>query len=237
MELPDAPPVRAAAVTSLKEALVPSLAYLERDGSAWMRGESPLNTGNGCISCHVVGFSLWSHNAVARSGLSVNNAEMERLTQEAMEFIGRRGKGRAVTWSQFLLGRSSPAGAVEYDWSGMVEGTLASQEREGHWRARGQFPTQRRPKIESDAVATMWSLLALDSMVDLGDRDAEAREAALSWLGASTDGVSSEWLAMRLLTELHFGAEGETVDLLARLIDEQRSDGGWSWLLAASPGA
>ena len=215
----------------LRAALTPSLAYLERDGRAWMRGESPLNQDNGCISCHVVGFALWSHSAAARHGLSVNTVEIEQLTEQATEFIARPGIGRAVTWSQLLLGRSSSSGAIEADWDGMVDGLLASQEAAGQWRARGQFPTQLRSESESDAVATMWALLALDSMGDLGDRDADARLRALSWLRQSVGGVSSEWLAMRLLIAVRFGDESAAADLLERLIASQRADGGWGWLL------
>ena len=233
---PSPPPAASAAtVASLEEPLTRSLAYLERDGSAWMHGESPLNKSNGCISCHVVGFALWSHNAAAGNGLSIDRTGIEQLTEEAMEFIGRPRKGRAVTWGQLLLGRSSPADDARYDWRAMVDGTVASQERAGHWRARGQFPTQRRPVPESDAVATMWSLLALHSIAAAEDVDPVARDRALAWLAESPDGVSGEWLAMRLLTVLRFGEREDADHLRDRLVDEQRADGGWSWLLTASP--
>lgn len=221
--------------TSLKKVLAPSLAYLAHDGAAWMHGESPLNKENGCISCHVVGFALWSHNAVARRGLPANRAEIEALSAEAMEFIGRPGKGRAVTWGQLLLGRAEFDGEANSDWNGTIEGILGSQEVAGHWRARGQFPGQRRPEAESNAVATMWTSLALHSIADRQDQDAGTPEKSLAWLARSANVVSSEWLAMRLLTEIRFGDQGEAADLLARLIDEQRSDGGWSWLLAENP--
>ena len=227
---PTPPPSVPVAIPALEDTLLPSLIYLERDGGAWMRGESPLNRDNGCISCHVVGFALWSHSAAARNGVSVNSAGIEQLSEQAIEFIGRPRIGRAVTWSQLLLGRSGTANDARGDWAEMVDGTVASQERAGHWRARGQFPTQRRPVAESDAVATMWSLLALDSMAETRG-SAAGRDKALAWIAESADGVSIEWLAMRVLTELHFGDRGEREDLLTRLIEEQRADGGWSWLL------
>ncbi len=220
-------------VPDVGDALTRSLAYLQRDGAAWMRGESPYNASNGCISCHVVGFALWSHNAAAARGLTIEGAGIEPLAAEAIGFIGRPRVGRPVTWSQFLLGRADSVDAAQPDWRAMVDGTLASQEPDGHWRARGQFPTQRRPVEESDAVATMWSLLALETVEGSDSFAAAARDKALAWLAESADGVSSEWLAMRLLTTVGRGEPAD--DLRSRLLAEQRADGGWSWLLSSSP--
>src|SRR5438477_227276 len=72
--------------------------------------------------------------------------------------------------------------AANQDWR-TCRGQLAALQRpEGHWEASGQFSSQRRPRRESDAAATMWTLLALTSVEPL---DGPTRDRALAWLRSS----------------------------------------------------
>jgi hypothetical protein len=81
----------------------------------------------------------------------------------------------------------------------------------------------------------MWSVLALADAEGTGDPAARARQKALAWLkgGGRAPGVSTEWLLLRMLIERRFGDPGRSAELLARLLDEQRPDGGWGWLRKA----
>jgi len=210
------------------ETLALSLDYLERDGAAWMHGESPLNQNDGCISCHVVSFAVWSHSAVEKAGYS-RKPSIDDLAAEAMAFIDQPGIGRAVTWSQMILGRS-PSDHERYDWRSLADPLVASQESDGRWRARGQFPSQRRPERESDGVATMWALLALNSLESREDYANESMTEGYTWLDEQSEGVSTEWLAMRLLVEIRIGAPERAQARLERFIELQHEDGGWSWV-------
>jgi|GEM_PF-532198 len=221
------------------ELLEPSLDYLTRDGAQWLHGESPYNQNNGCVSCHVVGFAVWGHRAVeARTttspsdlkiGSDLRNQEIDALFEEGMAFIAQPGIGRAATWSQMLLARGLRDEAT-YDWQPTIDALVESQEPDGRWRARGQFPRQRRGELEGDGVATMWALLALDRVDEREETIVDAMTEALAWLTTEAEGQSSEWRAMRLLTERRLGDEDEVRRRLTGIIDHQRADGGWSWL-------
>lgn len=223
-----ASPTRLAANPISPAALSPSLDYLQRTGAAWMHGETEFNVRNGCLSCHVVGFTLWSHRAAERSGVSAS-ASIDDLMAEAMAFVARPGVGRAATWSQLLLARS-PRDEGRYDWRSVVDGLVASQESDGRWRARGQFPSQRRGEREADGVVTMWALLALDGVEAREDYVETAAASGLAWLRREPEGRSSEWRAMRLLVERRLGDPDAAEARVARFVATQHEDGGWSWL-------
>ena len=80
---------------------------------------------------------------------------------------------------------------------GLVQQLAGEQQDDGHWGARGQFPTQRRPMEESDDVASMWTMLAFESIRGADGRTDDAaltrRRSASRWLDASDDGKTTEW--------------------------------------------
>src|SRR5262245_25901921 len=63
-----------APAADVRAAVERALPYLEKVGTAWMRGRK-------CNSCHVVTFLVWSHNAAAAHGLDVDRAKLAEWTR------------------------------------------------------------------------------------------------------------------------------------------------------------
>ena len=216
---------------TITKAVERSLPYLERDGAAWMEGRIPIQDGKACVSCHVVAFAVWSHNEAGRRGIRAG-AGIEALTTSAIDFLALPDKGRVMSWGPLILGMEPIP--LTADRSTMLRdfgnGMLDKQQGDGHWRARGQFPSQKRTSEESDAVATMWTMLSL-SPGGKSDTEASAsREKAGTWLESAEVGVSNEWLLTRLLVEHRFGDAERRTELLQELLAQQHDDGGWGWL-------
>jgi hypothetical protein len=214
-----------------------ALVFLERDGDWWMTGGPGVPGGGKCVSCHVVTFSLWSHREAERAGVPIAKDRIGNLEKRAFgHFVERPSKAHSVTWSQLLLARerSGPNEEARSRWREVREKIVADQEKEGYWEAGGQFPQQQRPERESDAVATMWTLLAMDTPGDQPPSVAESRKRAWGWVKTLPAGESNEWLLTRLLVERQLGTARTAESFLTRLLERQHPDGGWSWL--ADPG-
>ena len=175
-----------------------ALPFIERGGDDWMEGRVAMQGGKRCVSCHHVAYAIWAHHEARRGGLAIPEARIEELTRRAVSFLDEAGV-RAMSAGPLLLGlEGERVDGVER----LAREIADQQERSGHWRARGQFPDQRRSESESDAVATMWTLLALPE---------DARHArARGWLERAGDGASTEWLALRALH-----GDGEPAALVA----------------------
>jgi hypothetical protein len=227
---PASAPITGATRAALQRALV----YLARDGRWWMDGGDSVPGGGGCVSCHHVAFALWSHREAQRAAVSFDGSGLDALEQRAHRYVADRpSKPEPVPASQLLLGRErlpAPGRPPDARWTALLRGLVDQQEKDGHWQARGQFSSQRRPSEESDAVATMWILAAFGSFQRLDADTLAARGRAYAWLQQQPEGVSNEWLAARLLVERQLGASGAAQRLRDRLVREQRADGGWSWV-------
>lgn len=231
-----ATPAAAAPAVDGRAALERALVFLQRDGAWWMAGGKDVPGGGGCVSCHHVGFALWSHREARRATVAFDQPRIDALEQRAHRFyVERPSKGEPFARSQLLLGPGFATGAKDGGgprWTAIQQRLLEEQEDEGHWEAAGQFPSQKRPEAESDAVATMWILVALGSFPTLEPAAVAARDRAFAWLKQSPTGVSNEWLAARLLVERQLGATAAADQLRERLLSQQHPDGGWSWLAA-----
>jgi hypothetical protein len=201
---------RAPAAPDARPALQRALPFLERGGIAWMAGKTPANQGSPCVSCHHVGFALWSHREAKRAGLPIPDDRIDALDRQAHAAFADGDEPRPVSSSQLILGRAGAPAQID------VEQLLRAQEKDGRFAASGQFPSQDRPLGESDAVATLWALLAL------GDSEPAARRRATEWLEKNQSGETTEWVAARLLVQ---GRAGDR----ERLLREQHADGGWGW--------
>ncbi len=228
-----------AAVGPSYSAIDRGLVFLLRDGIAWMDGRIPIQSGAPCVSCHVVSFALWSHNEAKRSGIEIPQEEVDDLARRALEFVAPPGVGRAASWSQLALGRDfvDPAGSeirkqTLDDWPTYQNQLADLQQSDGHFRARGQFPSQKRPIEETDAITTMGAILAFSSFNSPTEEALESQAKALRWLEAAPPGESTEWLLMRALTEQELGSKDKAAEHLEGLLSQQNEDGGWGW----SPG-
>jgi hypothetical protein len=230
---PDVPALadRASARPDARTALQRALAYVERDGVAWMNGRTAVQSGSGCVSCHHVGFALWSHREAQRAGLPIAADRIDALEKQAHLFLKDLSDGEPVVLSQLLLGRQYPgaSGNPPIDWRAIQNQLISDQEDTGHWRSKGQFPNQNRPIEETDAVWTMWVLLAYGSFPDLPAPARASRDRAYTWLKARPPGDSNEWLVTRLLVERQLGAASAAETFRRQLLGQQHPDGGWGW--------
>jgi hypothetical protein len=226
------PAARTNAAPDARTAVQRALVFLEKDGVDWMNGRAQVQNGEGCVSCHHVGFGLWSHREAQRAGIPIAAGRIDALEKQAHDFFAQNpGKGEPVPWSQLLLGRET-AGKNQLTriaWPSIHAKVVEDQEKAGHWEAGGQFPSQRRPRAETDAIATMWILLTFSSFDDLAAPAVASRARALSWIQASPPGESNEWLLTRLLVERRLGDPGAAQRLRDRLLAQQQGDGGWGW--------
>src|SRR5437763_937798 len=74
------PPVKPAVLPSPREvrpAVQRGLAYLEKDGLAWMNERK-------CIACHHGPFLLWSHNEARLRGFTVDPKKLTDWTTQAL---------------------------------------------------------------------------------------------------------------------------------------------------------
>ena len=143
------------------------------------------------------------------------------MAENAVAFLDRPSVPQAMEAGQVIFGAPLQATSLR-PW------LLELQGPEGEWYAAGQFPTQRRPIAETDAIATMYGLLALGH-ADGENAETTSREEALAWLAVQPPGKSTEWLAWRLVLA-QFLAERDSIATLRQdLIARQRPDGGWGF--------
>jgi len=206
---------------SIEQAIALSLPYLYTDGDRWMEGKVSIQDGSRCVSCHHVGYALWSHREAELAGVTVlSTKKIDDLSRRASEFLAQPDKPRVVSATQMLMAKAHG----EHDLKVLQE----SVEKAGNWRARGQFPSQIRGEEEGDHVASLWALAALASLDEMDNGMKKRYDRALIWLAESERGISSEWVLASLIVA-HQQQE-PTRALLDQTLASQHSDGGWGWL-------
>ena len=188
-----------------------------------MDGRVSIQDGSACVSCHHVGYAVWSHVEAQRAGIETLAPAFQTLAETAIDFLDRPEIPRALSVGQVMFADPDQTASLR-------PRLLELQNAAGDWPASGQFPTQRRPIAESDAIATMYALLALRQT---GDESAApsspSHDKALAWLDAQPAGESAEWQAWRLVLAHTLGSAEQVSTLRRGLIDRQRTDGGWGW--------
>lgn len=225
---PSAPSHGPLDASGIDEAVAASLPFLLREGRAWMDGEAWVQDGTGCVSCHQVPFALWGQGAAQRAGRPLESDAWTALGADAMAHTLRDDNGRPGIFAPLLLASNvvTPADRRE-----MLRDLVDRQRRDGRWRARGQFPAQRRPLDETDAVITMWNLLAIHH--DEGSELAASRGRAIAWLAARDiplEERSTEWLLARALLDAQEGGGELRTSLVGEVLARQNEDGGWGFL-------
>lgn len=224
---PEAAEKPAPTPAQVRQAVARSLPYLEKSSVTWMSEKK-------CVSCHQVSFMLWPHQEAQNRGLAVDAGKLTEWTDWSVNFCvenktdkGVRNGGGLETMVQMILSRPADAKLDKYrDLAGLIAGM---QKSDGSWPAGGQLPGQKRPKPETDAVSTMWTLLALSSLEELPEAAAKSRTQALAWLKIAKPGESTEWVAVRLLLAHRLGEKADSATWLKELRARQNADGGWSW--------
>ena len=208
---------------AVRSAVHSALPFLEREGTAWMEGRVPIQEGSACVSCHHVGYAIWSHVEAQRAGIATLAPAFQTLAETAIAFLDRPSVPRAMSAGQVMLAEPHQAASLR-------QRLLELQTPAGDWPATGQFPSQRRPIAESDAIATMYALLALHQTGgENADPAPATHDKALAWIDAQPPGESTEWLAWRLVLA-HELKSDDLISTLGRdLVERQRQDGGWGW--------
>ena len=217
--------------SDIRKALEKSLPYLEKDGIAWMEGRIPIQSGDACVSCHQVPFGIWSQSEARAHGIFLKDSKLDDLAKQAVTFLNRRNKGRVMSWGPVILGlkQSEMDDGTSKILRTFLGNMVEKQQSEGYWKAKGQFPRQNRPSSESDEVATMWTILTLTSHDEI-DESIKSRERGVDWIKNLEPGESNEWLLTRMLVEHKLDGPNLTQKFLEQLLNQQKPDGGWSWL-------
>ncbi|GAB5441892.1 MAG: terpene cyclase/mutase family protein [Fuerstiella sp.] len=226
----------------IRDAVERALVYLEDRGEWWAEEK-------GCISCHRNSFQIWAFAEAARLGLDVDRKKLNRWTDRSLQQLSSTNdKGQVV-------GTLNPDGAAQLllAYPLLIDGSLTTDHRpqlvkwlkqtrltDGSWQAAGQLPGQKRPKVETHRVSTLWNELALRTTPAKDDGDESAavadvtEEKDLSGILTAdqraqfrADADSTEALVVLLLTST---AAAETKALLDVLQSEQNEDGGWGWI-------
>ncbi len=228
----DPPPSR----EQVRQAVDNGLGFLEKNGTAWWAA-------NKCASCHNVRISIWSLTEAKRRGLTVNDAALDLLRDEAVSSYADHPKLRPVGQdggdvstvslnTVYLTLAVLPAAKLDDKTAEAVKTftaqMLAVQEADGSWKSNSTLP----PVGDVTEVRTMQVLLALAAAQDRGLLDTAgwtaARDRALAWLGKHTFLDQNQSLNLRLLVAKRFGKPEEVQALAKQLLQQQEVDGGWS---------
>ncbi|KAA5539091.1 terpene cyclase/mutase family protein [Roseiconus nitratireducens] len=219
-----------------------AIEYLERGGTEWIEQRD-------CVSCHQVPAMLWSLSVAEESGLELDTESLRRWSQwstDPVHFVADAGpdfdpqktmQGNIDTMSALLLAiprEKDTDTESKDDQSGnrrtwrrkFTKALIAEQRPDGSWNPCGQLPLQKRPKDETSRVTTLWVTLALVRH-QATDFD---QEAAMRFIDSGDPARSTEWYAARLLLASQQQSDKVT-EYRRLLLDKQKPDGGWGWIV------
>jgi hypothetical protein len=237
-DVPPQPAPAAPAPAQVRRSVERSLAFLEKDGLAWMEQKK-------CASCHAVPLTLWSQYEARKHGFAIHDKAIDGLRTKALaEYVndpklkpaGQEGAPGTLSVAPIYLSlgvaaAGPPDGETNKALDRFAGHLLSVQQADGSWGDPNGGPkTTNTPVKDTNDVLTMWVLLALASR-DAGPASwPAARDRALAWLKKATPGDSNQSLVVRVLTRHRFGKPDEWRPLVKELLGKQNPDGGWSQL-------
>ncbi len=236
-----APSPRAAEVTAaeVRTAIERGLPYLEKSSAAWRSDRK-------CVTCHQVPFAIWALTEGKARGFKVDGTKLDDLTAWAFDFCAtnenknERTGGFHLTSVFMILSQTGPARADALKVYPLFETFFAKRQKpDGSWREGRQIRIQGAQR-EADDADTMWTLLAIKRLEQLGDKlPAETRKGltaerikALTFLKDAKPGKRIDWLLLRVLIAKEYGTPARAKELLRELLAEQNHDGGWGYVRA-----
>lgn len=224
----------AAAGPDVRQTVVRALPYVVERGGWWIEEKK-------CVSCHRVAFTTWALLEAGKRGFDVDRGQLDTWRAWARDELAvpkeddtpPSASTNLEGASQLLLAeRFTEASVLDADVRAAFVGFLTDKQRDdGKWDAGGQLPGQKRPKAETELVSTAWNALALATVDDAAA--SKTREKAWDAIARAPDnGVSTEWVVVRLLLAIESGSEGDVKRWTDALRAAQRDDGGWGWLVA-----
>ena len=228
--------------SGVSTAVKKAVPFLQDHGVAWMEER-------GCVSCHQIPFMVWSLSAAKQHGYSIDQDKLDdwqtwstkvenfvKPEEKATLDVEKTLASNIDTMNALLLampgasGNQAERGEKTINETGMswrqdfAAALIDNQQADGAWKACGQLPAQKRPKIETTQVTVLWSMLSLAKSGNADYNQEAARQVIIN-----DNPVSTEWWVARLLLAQQL-ADGQTKDLQARLLSHQNEDGGWGWL-------
>ena len=195
-----------------------ALPYLETNGVKWMQKRK-------CVSCHQITSMLWGVNETARTKIGFDRKKLEEWRNWAEKKTAAlekdpEKKPPVDNMAKLMIGNYSAKAYPQFaQW-------ITKQSTNGHWKAGGQLPRQKRPARETDEVSTMWAMRALAPLAKKDKEISGHIRSARAWVAKGKPGVSTEWWVVRTLT-----SKGKKRDeLLRKLVDLQNDNGGWGWI-------
>jgi squalene-hopene/tetraprenyl-beta-curcumene cyclase len=223
-----APEAPAPSVEQVRQAVQRSIPFIQDKGQWWIEKKK-------CVSCHRVGNMVWSLRAARDRGFKVSRRLDEWSEWGIKSSLSPNGQGKVTGRgnkegvAQLLFARREDRDNTDDD-SAKLLGILAEDlQADGSWKPGGQLPSQKRDLQETTDVTTMWLALALADAA-AGSHSALV-DQAVQHIRSSPPGKSTEWFVVRLLLASRLGEETTKAELIQRLKQQQRPDGGWGWLV------
>jgi squalene-hopene/tetraprenyl-beta-curcumene cyclase len=209
------------------------LAFLVKDALAW-RDEHK------CVSCHHASLVVWSMREARRRGHAVDEPVLNELTKWIAESgDGKTGVPRpagipkalnekAISLALALGADPEPDDLSREGMKRLLTTVKEDQVESGAWAS---WPDTRQPIFgNSDERATLVAVLALLPAATAGDDTAlAARDRGVQWLTDTKTDDDPQSIALRLVLWQRLGRPAEQWQpLLARVLERQNADGGWS---------
>jgi hypothetical protein len=212
--------IRAAELPDARTAITRGLAFLAKEGDAWMQQKE-------CIACHHLPSLLWSHAEAKRRGFAIDQAKMDEWIEWSKDrsLDSAKPKPGLEAIAQLLLApRLRAELPKELEPASLVQQLVTNQKPDGSWLPGGQFNSmQRRAAPEAMEATARLLVLALDAHQE--PAAVAARDKAIVWLKHNNAPQSTETLVYRVLMAKRFGTEPKHQEL----IKHQHADGGWAW--------
>ncbi|MCO6454844.1 MAG: hypothetical protein J5I93_06055 [Pirellulaceae bacterium] len=213
---------------AVRAAIARALPLLEK-GSA---GSAEQRT---CFTCHNQALPVMAISEARRHGFTIDPENLRKQVLHTVEHLRRgednyrqgKGQGGQVLTAGYALWTLEAGESPRDDTtSAVTHYLLETQQQPGYWSHRGQRP----PSSGSDFTATYVALrgLAIYGTDEQSDRIEARQQTVLKWLVGS-EPRDTEDRVFRLKSMRYLDVPADQVErAIAELLDQQRSDGGWS---------
>ncbi len=209
-----------AAEDDLRHTITKGLAYIAKSGNVWMEEKN-------CNGCHHLPEMLWSHREAQRRGFAIDQAKYD----EWLAWAKPKVKGIAAGVEQVAFMTMALPEQPPEDARKLITDAL---QKDGTWKPAGQFVAQRRATDEAKLNSMRIFLLGLAG-TESGRRTAdEARAKSGAWMTATQAAhppQAIDTVAFQALYAQKFGLKEERAAAQTALLNHQREDGGWSWVI------
>jgi hypothetical protein len=228
-----------------REVIEKGLEFLKRDAALWRKDRQ-------CSTCHHGTMTVWALYEAKSQGYKIPADELADVVKWTKDRLLERidlPRDERPGWSMVntpamvlaLMAWALPAQeSMTADELTRISAHLVRhQETDGSWAWSSAPPKNRPPPFfESDEVATLLGLLAIDppptADPSVKSQAADARRKAASWLAAAPPTETTQALAYEVLLKVHDGGIATPpqaeIDLL---LGRQNDDGGWGQLSGA----